>query len=756
MSVLEREHGNGSSGSTEDPAPTGEKPDGDGPSDGHGSGRGKQQGFTSNGINKDQTRSEGKSVAFEVGDERETSQDTILGDGGMTQNGDTSGEFTDRDDTSQNRMNGSLQSEGLVFEKRKVIPQRRTQSQQSMLSSISLRSMIQEQQHVNNQQQQQQQSMHRNSMGSNNTNNDQNLISHSLLNMSQQIRSPAMFSIKRTGSLMHSASRTASNFGKQETIYDSNSLDSNEIGKKLPFTNDERIQIGSKKESPTVPRIRNEIVDNATPTALRELPEVISDLKPEDEDEISQKDLTTQALRKLSNFKGSNLNEAFSEHTTSTGTPTTNVSENEKGKIMRESSNFLVADKSSPSPMKASSEAPKKTVKLNDQSSTDTDLSRTSSSNILNFTTNSHSMMNMKFGDRNITVENNPEMTTNTHAQNFIADAKQPQVRTITKMHSLDMLQKPVRYRSNSNNPTLQKQGVNRRHAKQINDPKKPLYMPVVLRNVVETNITNDDLQEISPRLSGRTTPAANKKSPGYRTDINYAGSQKSGTSNTSSVLETYKRYISSFLFPNRQQQVTDDAISSILHKRNITPSTIGSYSSSIVSATSRSPQLPTRTHWIPDSKRSACHQCHKLFTFFDRKHHCRHCGDIYCQKHLRHWLYLDSDAKFVVGGGGVGTLSKVCDACHIEYEDLARTSLTPSVVVPNKKYGPFSNGIVTKSNLNVEMSLDSALSSGEHSKAKPIEVAGSESEDKQNKKDEPTVNSVVGSIPADWNWSSF
>ncbi|KAH3666358.1 hypothetical protein OGAPHI_003562, partial [Ogataea philodendri] len=131
--------------------------------------------------------------------------------------------------------------------------------------------------------------------GSNNTNNDQNLISHSLLNMSQQIRSPAMFSIKRTGSLMHSASRTASNFGKQETIYDSNSLDSNEIGKKLPFTNDERIQIGSKKESPTVPRIRNEIVDNATPTALRELPEVISDLKPEDEDEISQKDLTTQA-----------------------------------------------------------------------------------------------------------------------------------------------------------------------------------------------------------------------------------------------------------------------------------------------------------------------------------------------------------------------------------------------------------------------------------------------------------------------------
>ena len=53
-------------------------------------------------------------------------------------------------------------------------------------------------------------------------------------------------------------------------------------------------------------------------------------------------------------------------------------------------------------------------------------------------------------------------------------------------------------------------------------------------------------------------------------------------------------------------------------------------------------------------------------------------------------------------------------------------------------------------------MSLDSALSSGEHSKAKPIEVAGSESEDKQNKKDEPTVNSVVGSIPADWNWSSF
>ena len=34
---------------------------------------------------------------------------------------------------------------------------------------------------------------------------------------------------------------------------------------------------------------------------------------------------------------------------------------------------------------------------------------------------------------------------------------------------------------------------------------------------------------------------------------------------------------------------------------------------------------------WIPDHERSQCQQCHQSFTSFERKHHCRYCGDIYC-----------------------------------------------------------------------------------------------------------------------------
>ena len=86
--------------------------------------------------------------------------------------------------------------------------------------------------------------------------------------------------------------------------------------------------------------------------------------------------------------------------------------------------------------------------------------------------------------------------------------------------------------------------------------------------------------------------------------------------------------------------------------------------------------------HWIPDSKRNSCRYCHKPFTLWERKHHCRHCGDIFCQDHLRHWLYLDSQANFIMinelNHGGLndgGTLCKICDDCLVEYENLSSSN---------------------------------------------------------------------------------
>eukprot|EP01012_Entosiphon_sulcatum_P052594 TRINITY_DN7228_c0_g1_i1.p1 TRINITY_DN7228_c0_g1~~TRINITY_DN7228_c0_g1_i1.p1 ORF type:complete len:405 (+),score=46.00 TRINITY_DN7228_c0_g1_i1:178-1215(+) len=35
---------------------------------------------------------------------------------------------------------------------------------------------------------------------------------------------------------------------------------------------------------------------------------------------------------------------------------------------------------------------------------------------------------------------------------------------------------------------------------------------------------------------------------------------------------------------------------------------------------------------WIPDSQVDQCFECKNAFTFFNRKHHCRACGNIFCQ----------------------------------------------------------------------------------------------------------------------------
>lgn len=685
--------------------------------------------------------------------------------------------------------------EGLTFEKRKVIPQRRTQSQQSMLSSISLRSMIQEQQQ-----------MHRNSIGGtsntnakndNNSNNNNNNIvnnnttnnrdgngnmgqeqipnsqgppniSHSLLNISQQIRSPAMFSIKRNGSMMQTSRKLSTGSSLRTRSFDSNAVESDEIGKKMPFTNDERVDVRrARKDKQQRSPLKSNIEENEQEKGIVGSHEtnhsVLTEGKVDDDEEISQKNLTTQALRKLSNFKAHNVKESFKDSTMDNSKmdetlETTPVPEFQIEKTTFDNNNNSNKTRdSTPTAKHTNSDLnnPNLTPKTIEQSSSDT--SRTSSNNILNFTTASKTMTHMKFGDKNIMIDNSADLPNSGSNQNLPVMASKNNShnnsnnhnKAIQRIQSTDMLQKPARHISHNNGSNLQYSNMNRRNIKQLKNPKKPLYVPVVLRDVAETNLTNEDLEEVTPKIIRHNLPVARTRN----TEEEELGSQKSLRSNGSSVIESYRKYISSLIFSSKNDQNNDSA-SSALQQRNFTPSTMGSYSSSIISMSSRSPQLPTRRHWVPDSKRSACHQCHKIFTFFERKHHCRHCGDIFCQKHLRHWLYLDSDAKFVIGGGGVGTLSKVCDNCHLEYEDLARTNLTPAVNIKGKKgLKSITSKVGNRENID-PMSLDSTLAN--QSTSKPIIVKRNEVEESKNKNEQENLNSVVGSVPADWNWSSF
>ncbi|XVE69697.1 hypothetical protein DITRI_Ditri10aG0011800 [Diplodiscus trichospermus] len=65
------------------------------------------------------------------------------------------------------------------------------------------------------------------------------------------------------------------------------------------------------------------------------------------------------------------------------------------------------------------------------------------------------------------------------------------------------------------------------------------------------------------------------------------------------------------------------------------------------------------KDHWVPDEAVSKCTACGTDFGAFVRKHHCRNCGDIFCDKctHGRIALTADENAQPV----------RVCDRCMAE-----------------------------------------------------------------------------------------
>ncbi|EEF52759.1 zinc finger protein, putative [Ricinus communis] len=65
------------------------------------------------------------------------------------------------------------------------------------------------------------------------------------------------------------------------------------------------------------------------------------------------------------------------------------------------------------------------------------------------------------------------------------------------------------------------------------------------------------------------------------------------------------------------------------------------------------------KDHWVPDEAVSKCSACGTDFGAFVRKHHCRNCGDIFCDKctHGRIALTADENAQPV----------RVCDRCMAE-----------------------------------------------------------------------------------------
>jgi len=130
----------------------------------------------------------------------------------------------------------------------------------------------------------------------------------------------------------------------------------------------------------------------------------------------------------------------------------------------------------------------------------------------------------------------------------------------------------------------------------------------------------------------------------------------------------------------------------------------------------------PARWHWKPDNEAEICAApgCTKTFTLFERKHHCRRCGDVFCAGDTSQTLRLDQNARFHIAG----VLSRSCNRCKQEYEAWKRNGSDIS-----KKCRPQSAKELSKRSGRVNI--------------------------KSSPQDTGTVEQIA-SVPHDWSWSTF
>ncbi|KAI8380305.1 hypothetical protein BD560DRAFT_387746 [Blakeslea trispora] len=168
----------------------------------------------------------------------------------------------------------------------------------------------------------------------------------------------------------------------------------------------------------------------------------------------------------------------------------------------------------------------------------------------------------------------------------------------------------------------------------------------------------------------------------------------------------------------------------------------------------------PSRDHWKKDSEANACCYigCTTSFGLFERRHHCRKCGDIFCSLHCSNYFRLDQLAQFHPRG----ILSRGCDVCAADYiqwqeelrqpNKLRRKSTTLNNNQSNLKKR--HAGIMTQQPQAMEGVTelgrdDIVVPSPKSNASESMNITKP-----SNKKDQ--VFNPIPSVPADWQWSTF
>ncbi|KAL0332761.1 UNVERIFIED_CONTAM: protein FREE1 [Sesamum calycinum] len=79
------------------------------------------------------------------------------------------------------------------------------------------------------------------------------------------------------------------------------------------------------------------------------------------------------------------------------------------------------------------------------------------------------------------------------------------------------------------------------------------------------------------------------------------------------------------------------------------------------------------KDHWVPDEAVTKCTACGTDFSAFNRKHHCRNCGDIFCDKCTQGRIALTAEEH--------AQPVRVCDRCMAEVTQRLSNKVAPGRV---------------------------------------------------------------------------
>ncbi|KAK2762317.1 hypothetical protein FQN54_001327 [Arachnomyces sp. PD_36] len=149
---------------------------------------------------------------------------------------------------------------------------------------------------------------------------------------------------------------------------------------------------------------------------------------------------------------------------------------------------------------------------------------------------------------------------------------------------------------------------------------------------------------------------------------------------------------------------------------------------------------LPTREHWKADSASPSCDSptCRTSFGIFLRRHHCRHCGHVFCSSHTPHTVPLDQNARFHPDG----VESRACELCWRAFKRWDETR--------SDRLDKIEREIMEESNTPSGASTPSLPMRA--SEAHHIAIDSQSDFSPMNQQSDLAASSV----PRDWNWSTF